>query len=142
MNECGLCDYSAHMKTDNEPANSKDDKPASVAEVLGYWQDAMRTGMRLCAPSSHDGGYAWQEEFMSAIDERGWRCDILDMHCYWVTSSFTSLINYYNKFHRPIWVTEWMWGSSWNNNGAFGSGASDSQIQSNTSSILGYMNSY
>lgn len=140
--DCGACDYSAHMKTDNEPANGDDDNPATVAEVLGYWQDAMRTGMRLCAPSSHDGGYAWQEEFMNAIDARGWRCDVLDMHCYWVTGSFGSLANYYNKFHRPIWVTEWLWGASWNKNGAFGSGATEAQIQSNTSDILNRMNGY
>lgn len=140
VGECGSCEYSAHMKTDNEPANASDDNPATVAEVLGYWQDAMRTGMRLCAPSSHDNGYAWQEEFMNAIDARGWRCDILDMHCYWVTGSFNSLENYYNKFHRPIWVTEWLWGASWNSNGAFGGGVTDAKIQSNTRDILNMMN--
>ncbi|MBP5514249.1 MAG: hypothetical protein J6Y04_05700 [Bacteroidaceae bacterium] len=137
---CGSTEYSCTMKTDNEPANSSDDTPATVAEVLGYWENAMRTGMRLCSPSSHDGGYAWQEEFMNAIDERGWRCDILDMHCYWVTSSFSSLSNYYNKYRRPIWVTEWLWGASWNSNGAFGSGVTDSQIINNKSTILNTMN--
>ena len=140
--ECGSCDFSAHMKTDNEPANSSDDTPATVDEVLGYWQDAMRTGMRLCAPSSHDGGYGWQEEFMNAIDARGWRCDILDLHCYWVTSSFTSLVNYYNKYQRPIWVTEWLWGASWGNSGMFSGNPSAQTINSETSTILGYMNSY
>ena len=141
--DCGSCDYSAHMKTDNEPANGSDDTPATVAEVLNYWQDAMRTGMRLCAPSSHDGGYAWQEEFMNAIDDRGWRCDVLDMHCYWVTNNFPSLANYYNKFHRPIWVTEWLWGASWSGgSGMFSGNPSDQTINSETSTILGYMNSY
>ena len=138
--ECGSTEYACTMKTDNEPANSNDDTPASVSEVLNYWEDAMRTGLRLCSPSSHDGGYVWQEDFMNAIDERGWRCDILDMHCYWVTSSFSSLNSYYNKYKRPIWVTEWLWGASWNSNGAFGSGATESQIISNTSSILNTLN--
>ena len=138
--ECGSTEYACTMKTDNEPANSNDDTPASVSEVLNYWEDAMRTGLRLCSPSSHDGGYVWQEDFMNAIDERGWRCDILDMHCYWVTSSFPSLNSYYDKYKRPIWVTEWLWGASWNSNGAFGSGATESQIVSNTSSILNTLN--
>ena len=143
VGDCGSCDYSAHIKTDNEPANSNDDEPATVAEVLAYWQDAMRTGMRLCAPSSHDGGYAWQEEFMKAIDERGWRCDILDLHCYWVTGSFYSLINYFNKYHRPIWVTEWLWGASWNGgSGMFSGNPSAATINSETSTILNCMNSY
>jgi len=138
--DCGKVEYSAHLKTDNEPANSSDDTPATVAEVLAYWENAMRTGMRLCSPSSYDGGYTWQTEFMNAIDARGWRCDILDMHCYWVTSSFSSLSSYYSKFGRPIWVTEWLWGASWNSNGAFASGVSDSDVISNTESILSTMN--
>ena len=138
--ECGNTEYACTMKTDNEPANSNDDTPATVDEVLAYWENAMRTGMRLCSPSSHDGGYAWQEEFMNKIDERGWRCDILDMHCYWVTGSFSSLSGYYDKYKRPIWVTEWLWGASWNSNGAFGSGVTDSQIVSNTSNILNTLN--
>lgn len=136
---CGEKEYSAHMKTDNEPANSNDDEPATVDQVLAYWQDAMRTGMRLCSPSSHDGGYTWQEEFMKEIDKRGWRCDILDMHCYWA-EGFSGLTSYYSKYGRPIWVTEWIWGASWNTNGAFASGVTDSQIISNTSSILNTLN--
>ena len=138
--ECGNTEYACTMKTDNEPANSNDDTPATVDEVLAYWENAMRTGMRLCSPSSHDGGYAWQEEFMNKIDERGWRCDILDMHCYWLTGSFSSLSGYYDKYKRPIWITEWLWGASWNSNGAFGSGVTDSQIVSNTSNILNTLN--
>lgn len=129
--DCGKAEFSAHMKTDNEPANPADDQPATVGEVLNYWQDAMRTGMRLLAPSSHDGGYAWQEEFMNAIDSRGWRCDILDMHCYWAAGSFSSLQNYYNKFGRPIWISELLWGASWNSNGIF---AAVSDPSSNSSS--------
>jgi len=79
--DCGRVTYSPHMKTDNEPGNSADDQPGTVAEVLAYWEDAMATGMRLCSPSSHDGSLNWLREFMNEIDARGWRCDILDMHC-------------------------------------------------------------
>ena len=137
VGECGAPDFSPHMKTDNEPANSADDTPASVSEVLGYWQDAMRTGKRLCSPSSHDGGYAWQQQFMEAIDRRGWRCDILDMHCYWPSGSFPSLQNYYNQFHRPIWISELLWGASWNSNGIFGE-ASDWDSNSTNNQTLNY----
>jgi hypothetical protein len=25
-----------------------------------------------------------------------------------------------NALHRPVWISEWVWGASWNNNGIFG----------------------
>jgi hypothetical protein len=56
---------------------------------------------------------------MNEIDARGWRCDILDMHCYWPSGSFPSLQNWYNDYKRPIWISEFVWGASWNNNGIF-----------------------
>ena len=138
--ECGQNDYSCTMKTDNEPANGNDDNPASVSEVLGYWQDAMRTGMRLCSPSTYDGSNnkAWFDEFFAAIDARGWRCDLYDIHCYW--ASFSGLSTHYNYYKRPLLISEWMWGASWHSNGAFASGVTDAQIVSNTSSILSTLN--
>ena len=139
--ECGQNEFSCTMKTDNEPANASDDNPCDVAAVLGYWQDAMRTGMRLCSPSTYDGNNnkAWFDEFFEAIDARGWRCDIYDIHCYW--ASFGGLSTHYNYYKRPLLISEWMWGASWNSNGAFGSGVTDAQIVSNTSSILSTLNS-
>ncbi len=129
--DCGAADWSCHMKTDNEPANTSDEEPATVAEVLAYWEDAMRTGLRLLSPSSHDSGYTWQEQFMNAIDERGWRCDVLDMHCYWDAGSFSSIVSYYNKYRRPIWISEMLWGASWNSTGIF---AATSDWDSNSAS--------
>ena len=117
--DCGRVTYSAHMKTDNEPGNSADDTPCSVADVLAYWEDAMATGLRLCSPSSHDGSLNWLRDFMNEIDARGWRCDILDMHCYWPSGSFPGLQNWYNDYKRPIWISEFVWGASWNSNGIF-----------------------
>ena len=138
---CGNTEYSCTMKTDNEPANSSDDNPATVAEVLGYWEDAMRTGMRLCSPSTYDGSNnkAWFDEFFAAIDARGWRCDIYDIHCYW--TSFSALSTHYNYYNRPIIVSEWMYGASWNSNGSFASGVTDATIKSNVSSMLSTLNS-
>ena len=122
---CGSVTYSPHMKTNNEPGNSADDHPQTVKEVLANWENLMRTGMRLCSPSSHDGSLNWLREFMDSIDARGWRCDILDMHCYWPEGSFGNLQGWYNNYHRPIWISEFVWGASWNNNGAFASGVTE-----------------
>ena len=111
---------SCHMQTNNEPGNSADDHPQSVETVLNNWENLMATGMRLCSPSSHDGSLSWLEQFMAEIDKRGWRCDILDMHCYWPEWNLNNALkDYYNKYKRPIWVSEFVWGASWNNNGIF-----------------------
>ena len=42
------------------------------------------------------------------------------MHCYWPSGSFPGLQNWYNDYKRPIWISEFVWGASWNNNGVFG----------------------
>lgn len=119
--ECGRVTYSCHMKTNNEPGNSADDRPQDVATVLANWENLMRTGMRLCSESSHDGSMGHLKAFIDSVDARGWRCDILDLHCYWPAGTFNNLDWYSNYYGngRPIWISEWVWGASWNNNGAF-----------------------
>lgn len=117
---CGTLTYSPHLKTNNEPGNSADHGTESVAAVLATWEDLMATGKRLCSPSSHDGSLNWLREFMDSIDARGWRCDILDMHCYWPEWNLNNALKgWYDTYKRPIWVSEFVWGASWNNNGIF-----------------------
>ena len=112
---CGSRTGSCHMKTNNEPGNSADDHPQSVDVVLGNWQNLMRTGMRLCSETSHDGSWNHLRAFIDSIDARGWRCDLVDLHCYWGQGSFGDFSNYYNSYGgRPIWISEWVWGASWN----------------------------
>jgi len=124
---CGSVNFSCHMQTNNEPGNSADDHPQSVEVILNQWQDLMRTGMRLCSESSHDGSWNHLREFITEVDKRGWRCDILDLHCYWDTG-FGNMEYYYNEYgKRPIWITEYVWGASWNNNGIFATDRSFSQ---------------
>ena len=138
---CGSVMQSCHMKTNNEPGNSADDHPQDVATVLGNWQNLMRTGMRLCSESSHDGSMNHLKAFIDSIDARGWRCDILDLHCYW-SGGFNNL-NWYSDYYgngRPIWISEWIWGASWNHNGAFANGVTDTQILNETKNILGILN--
>ena len=118
--ECGKLTYSPHLKTNNEPGNSADDHPQSVKQILDNWENLMATGMRLCSPSSHDGSLGHLRECLDSIDARGWRCDILDLHCYWNEWNLNHNVEgWYNAYHRPIWVSEWVWGSSWGNEGIF-----------------------
>lgn len=144
---CGKTPYSPMMKTNNEPGNSADDHPQSVATVLANWQNLMATGKRLCSPSSHDGSLSWLREFIDSIDARGWRCDIMDVHCYWPEGSFNNLANWYSSYgNRPLWISEWVWGASWNKNGVFTSGWDDSYRVSQNAvvvkRILDNMNSW
>lgn len=140
---CGSATYTCHMKTNNEPGNSADDTPQSVETILNQWQDLMRTGLRLCSESSHDGSWAHLDEFIAAVDARGWRCDILDLHCYW-SGGFDNMKYYYEKYgNRPIWISEFVWGASWNNNGIFATDRSFSTAnqQKNLDAMKGILTS-
>lgn len=139
---CGGVTQSCHMKTNNEPGNPADDHPQDVATVLGNWENLMRTGMRLCSESSHDGSWGHLIAFIDSIDARGWRCDILDLHGYWPSGNFNNM-NWYSDYYgkgRPIWISEWIWGASWNNNGCWGNGVTDTQILNETKNILTVLN--
>lgn len=142
---CGSVNYetsSPNMKTNNEPRNTSDDHPQTLDEILNNWESLMRTGQRLCTPSSWDGSYSFNQQFLDSIDARGWRCDILDIHAYWATGSFYSLNGLYQNARRPIWVTEWCWGASWNNNGAFANGVTEAQNADNVMNICNLMNNW
>ena len=145
LSSCGNVSYTCHLKTSNEPRNSSDDHPEDLASILRNWEGLMRTGMRLCSPSSWDGSDYWNgtgflKEFFDSIDARGWRCDILDMHCYWAESNFGNLKNWINAVHRPIWISEWCWGASWNNNGAFANGVTQNQVRDALQRICNTLN--
>lgn len=133
---------SCHTKANNEPANNSDDTPQSVETVLNNWENMMRTGLRLCSPATHDGGWGWHNDFMKAIDARGWRCDIVDFHGYWdgEWGSLDWRIDTY-AYGRPVWFSEWLWGASWNRNGAFADGRqSDNATYDGTKPILERLN--
>ena len=140
---CGSVSYSPHMKTNNEPGNSVDDHPQTVNEILANWENLMATGMRLCSPSSHDGSLYHLHDFLDSIDARGWRCDIIDLHCYWPEGSFNTIKgNWVDRHHRPVWISEWVWGASWNNNGIFGiatgsyrDNPTENQLQQNKNAV-------
>lgn len=145
----GACTTSPHMKTNNEPMNPADDpkdKTEDVNAVLANWEDLMATGMRLCSPSSWDGsdytdGSGYIKRFIDSIDARGWRCDIIDLHCYWPESNFGTIRNWTTSTGRPVWISEWVWGASWNNNGAFASGVTEAQNAEALSRICSVLNS-
>ena len=122
----GKCTWSPHTKNNNEPFNSADDKPQDLNTILNNWENMMRTGLRLCSPASHDGALTQHHAFLDSIDARGWRCDIIDLHCYWPEWNFYNQIKgpWVDRHHRPVWISEWVWGSSWGNQGIFSEASS------------------
>lgn len=123
---CGALTYSPHLKTNNEPGNESDHGVESLESVLATWEDLMATGKRLCSPSSHDGSLSWMYNFMDSIEARGWRCDIIDLHCYWPEWNLNNqLKGWYDRYKRPLWISEFIWGSSWGPNGIFSAVSKD-----------------
>ena len=143
----GSTTQSPHTKANNEPRNTSDDHPQDLATILGNWENMMRTGLRLCSPASWDGSDYWNAtgflaEFLDSIDARGWRCDIIDLHCYWAEGSFGNMHYWSDKYKRPIWISEWCWGASWNNNGAFAPGVTQQQVKEALQRICTNLNNW
>ncbi|MBQ8157441.1 MAG: hypothetical protein IJ081_00275 [Prevotella sp.] len=142
----GSTSQSPNCKTNNEPRNEADDTPQDLTTILNNWENMMATGLRLCSPASWDGSDYWNAtgflaEFLDSIDARGWRCDIIDLHCYWPEGNFGNVNNWANKYKRPIWISEWCWGASWNNNGAFASGVTEQNVKDALQRICTGLNS-
>lgn len=136
---------SPHTKNNNEPRNSTDDHPQDLATILGNWENMMKTGLRLCSPASWDGSDYWNAtgflaEFLDSIDARGWRCDIIDLHCYWPEGNFGNVTNWASKYKRPVWISEWCWGASWNHNGSFSGSATESSFANAIKTITTTLN--
>lgn len=108
---------SANILGNNEPDNTGDDREQvnSVAEVLATWPEMMATGRRLGSPAMASN-LNWLYEFFDSIDARGWRCDFVVMHCYWLSdwpSWKSTLQNVRNRTGRPVWITEMNYGANW-----------------------------
>ena len=143
----GKATWSPHSKNNNEPRNTSDDHPQDLNTILNNWENMMRTGMRLCSPASWDGSDYWNAtgflaDFLDSIDARGWRCDIIDLHCYWAEGSFGNMHYWSDKYKRPIWISEWCWGASWNHNGAFADGVTQSQVKGALERICTNLNNW
>ena len=143
----GNATWSPHSKNNKEPRNTSEDHPQDLNTILNNWENMMRTGMRLCSPASWDGSDYWNAtgflaEFLDSIDARGWRCDIIDLHCYWAEGSFGNMHYWSDKYKRPIWISEWCWGASWNHNGAFADGVTKSQVKGALERICTNLNNW
>ena len=99
----------------------------SVSEALALWPRLMATGMTLGSPAVADGAAnpdGWLGQFMAGVQARHYRVNFIAVHWYggdFVTREAVQQLKSYleairNRYHRPIWLTEFAligwWGST------------------------------
>jgi RNA polymerase sigma factor (sigma-70 family) len=100
----------------NEPDNSGQAN-MTAAQALALWPQLEATGLQLGSPAVASGGATpggWLDQFMSGADKAGYRVNFITLH--WYGSDFSTsdavsqLQSYieavYNRYHLPIWLTE------------------------------------
>ncbi len=105
------------LLTFNEPDRS-DQANLTPAVALSLWPQLMATGMTLGSPAVSAGAAdpgGWLDQFMAGAAGRNYRVDFITLH--WYGSDFTTaaateqLRSYlqavYDRYHRPIWLTEY-----------------------------------
>ncbi|MFT3785478.1 MAG: glycosyl hydrolase [Tepidisphaeraceae bacterium] len=106
----------------NEPNNPVEDSytslgNGSVTAALDYWPNLEGTGLRIGAPAVTDGGKSWLYSFMDGAIARGLRVDFIPIHMYMAGQTASSLYNWlkdiYDRYHLPVWVTEFNNGANW-----------------------------
>lgn len=88
----------------------------TIAQCLSYWPKLLATGLRLGSPAFVNANQL--DTFMTKALALGYRVDFMCFHSYerrtgdnYVNSIYKP---FYDKFHLPIWVTEFSYGASWN----------------------------
>lgn len=104
----------------NEPERL-DQANMTVARAIQLWPQLMATGKKLVSPAVSDdtAGRAWLTDFMTQINQKGYRVDAVAFHWYGdvrpanAASGFLSRVDWFqNNFENnsgqnyPIWVTE------------------------------------
>jgi RNA polymerase sigma factor (sigma-70 family) len=100
----------------NEP-DLKEQSNMTPQQVLDLWPQLQATGMRLGSPAPAYGADTpggWFDQFMTGVKQRGYRVDFITLH--WYGGDFsanaanqlkTYIQNVYNRYHLPIWLTEY-----------------------------------
>ncbi|MBQ9641476.1 MAG: hypothetical protein IJV06_07940 [Bacteroidaceae bacterium] len=111
----------------NEPDNSGDAREQYITVdeieerlfgVNGTWQNgAYGGGLRVGSPAmSGDARGSWLSTFISLCEKYNCRIDFIADHCYWLNNGgnyYWQMDQTYNKYKRPIWITEWNYGANW-----------------------------
>jgi Glycosyl hydrolase catalytic core len=84
----------------------------TVAQAISLWPQLMSTGLTLGSPAP-SWPNAWFDTFMTQAAAKNYRIDFICLHYYAPPNAATSvsdlktfLTNAYNKYKKPIWLTE------------------------------------
>src|SRR3989338_4243772 len=101
----------------NNPGMASRDPPQVLltpAEAASYWDRLTAISTRISAPAPSDGPNggadgSWLDAFMKLTADKGKRVDFVTLHWYGAPDA-TKFLNdvdaLWNKYQRPIWVTE------------------------------------
>jgi hypothetical protein len=105
-----------HLLGFNEPDGRGGSHQAgmSVEEAIALWPRLEATGLRLGSPATTREGTlgrgSWQQRFMAEAERQGLRVDFMAVHYYSTNGSVDEfrnwLVQVYNTYRRPIWITE------------------------------------
>lgn len=107
-----------HFLGYNEP-DRPDQSNMTVDQAIGGWPGMMQSGLRLGSPVTSDPFNPWMASFMTEAEKRNYRVDYVVLHCYWYKTAAqwaSDLQTIYNRYKRPIWITEWNIGANWTGN--------------------------
>ncbi len=111
-----------HLSGFNEPDNSVEDSyqtlnNGSRDSAIAAWPELLQTGLRIGAPAVTDGGKWWLFDFMNKAIAAGVRVDYIPIHFYQCGMSATQLKAWlqdiWDRYHIPIWLTEFNNGANW-----------------------------
>lgn len=85
----------------------------SVEDALSVWPKLESIGIPLGSPAPANYYNGWLDSFMNAAEQRGYRVDFVALHFYQDFSNPASVGNLkkqlteiYEKYQKPIWLTE------------------------------------
>jgi autotransporter-associated beta strand protein len=111
-----------HLSGYNEPDNPIEDSYQTLGNgsrdvAIATWPELLQTGLRVGAPAVTDGGKWWLYDFMDKANAAGRRVDYIPVHFYQCGMSASQLKAWlqeiWDRYHKPIWVTEFNNGANW-----------------------------
>ncbi|MDR7209563.1 glycosyl hydrolase [Flavobacterium piscis] len=107
-----------HLLGFNEP-DRPDQANMTVEAAISSWPALMKSGLRLGSPATSDPFNPWMGNFMTQAEANNYRIDYVAIHCYWYKTAAqwkSDLQNVYDRYKRPLWITEWNIGANWTGN--------------------------
>ena len=107
-----------HLLGFNEP-DRPDQSNMTVEAAITSWPALMKSGLRLGSPATSDPFNPWMGNFMTQAEANNYRIDYVAIHCYWYKTAAqwkSDLQNVYDRYKRPLWITEWNVGANWTGN--------------------------